>query len=208
LRQQLSRRADACRVMPFHPCYTCIGTAPDPDLCYSCAGPATPGQPFARASRTQRPAAARRPAAVGHPLDQPSIQLPRDLPGNDAPRRTKRASMHQITHIAEYCSCVRTSAHRVATRRTAMYGHQVPARPLWGYISLRLNAAVHLGSSGAIDGVWLAWCSHYAAALPRPMYGITCPRVKRGTRQIRLGYREASWWTAMSAPAAVTTRLP
>jgi hypothetical protein len=120
-----------CLVMPFHPCYTCVGTAPDPDLCYSCVGPATPGQPFARASRTQR-SAARRPAAVGHPLDQPSIQLPRDLPGNDAPRRTKRASIHQITHIAEYSLLIRIGHLVDVHTRISHSGHMDGARAAKG----------------------------------------------------------------------------
>jgi hypothetical protein len=44
LRQQFSRCANVCRVMPFRPCYPCVGPLPDPDLCCSCVGRSSPGQ--------------------------------------------------------------------------------------------------------------------------------------------------------------------
>jgi hypothetical protein len=43
--QQFSSRADVCRVMPFRPCYPCVGPLPDPNLCYSCVGRSSRGQP-------------------------------------------------------------------------------------------------------------------------------------------------------------------
>jgi hypothetical protein len=72
--QQFSRRADVCRIMSFRPCYTCVGTLPDPDLCYSCVSPQQP--PFSRrAYAADRRACLRpedRPApATAHPAALP-----------------------------------------------------------------------------------------------------------------------------------------
>ena len=69
-----------------------------------------------------------------------------------------------------------------STHRTASYGHWA-AGGLQGTCSLCRSAAVRLGLSGACPqldrrlGPWMAsgLGSAFTAALPRPMYRITCP---------------------------------
>jgi len=56
LRQQFSRCANVCRVMPFRPCYPRVGPLPDPDLCCSCVGRSRPGQPSRLRLRPSAPA--------------------------------------------------------------------------------------------------------------------------------------------------------
>ena len=82
LRQQFSRCANVCRVMPFRPCYLRVRPLLDPDLCWTCAAAAVPVSRRA-ARRTQHGyPAARRPAVVGHPLGQPPIPaIPAATPG-------------------------------------------------------------------------------------------------------------------------------
>jgi hypothetical protein len=63
--------------------------------------PQQPRSAVAPAPRAGVPAAARRPAAVGHPNGQAFIQLPLRQAGNDASRRMERPSMDQTTHNAE-----------------------------------------------------------------------------------------------------------
>jgi hypothetical protein len=87
LRQQLSRCANVCRVMPFRPCYLRVGPLREPDLCCCCVGRrsrsavAPVGLP-----RTRRgcPRPGDRPAPVTDLVSRPS-SYPCGQAGNDAP---------------------------------------------------------------------------------------------------------------------------
>ncbi len=84
LRQQPSRCADVCRVMPFRPCYPRVGPLPEPDLCCCCVGRSRSA--VAPAPRTRRacPRPEDRPPPVTDLVSRPS-SYPYGQAGNDAP---------------------------------------------------------------------------------------------------------------------------
>ena len=97
LRQQFSRCANVCRVMPFRPCYPRVDPLPDPDLCCSCVGRSSPRSAVAPAPRAQRacPRPEDRPPPatplVSHPSSYPCGQA-----GNDAVWRGQEAQAAEL----------------------------------------------------------------------------------------------------------------
>ena len=107
--------------MPFCSCYRRVGRLPDPDLCCSCVGRRSPGQPSrlppgpgavtparepARGCQrrpffTPSPAAARRPAAARLPASLPAIPLPPARPGMTHRDGQSMRRRIKSTHIAE-----------------------------------------------------------------------------------------------------------
>ena len=105
-----------------------------PDLCCLCVasvGRSSPGQPpRLRPGPACRPRPEDRP--VGHPNDQPLIQLPLRQAGNYASRQMKRASMDQTRITPSPCALIRAAlpvserANRPVMPRS---GTGNPARP-------------------------------------------------------------------------------
>jgi hypothetical protein len=106
--------------MPFRPCYRRVGCLLDPDLCCSCVGRSSPGQP-SRLPRTRRchtgtrarprlstpaifhpmPAAARRPAAAGYRWPASHPVTPSARPGMTHREEQSMRRRIKSTHIAE-----------------------------------------------------------------------------------------------------------
>ena len=85
LRQQPSRCADVCRVIPFRPCYRRVGPLPEPNLCCVCVGRRSRSA-VAPAPRTRRacPRPEDRPPPVTDLVSRRSSYLCGQA-GNDAP---------------------------------------------------------------------------------------------------------------------------
>jgi hypothetical protein len=149
LRQQFSRCADVCRVMPFRPCYPRVGPLPDPDLCCSCVGRSSPGQPSrlrpgpsaaARGPKTGR----RRPPtwSASHPATPAARPGMTHRDERNVRRRIKLPSLPNTHRLS-----VASSAGRCGTERRVLGGAQ-PRERRAGHHATRPKCSGHLAGSG------------------------------------------------------------